>query len=128
MIIVTAGIIEKDGLILIAQRKKGSNLEYKWEFPGGKLEKGETPEECLVRELFEEFGIVTRIKSFFCESKYDYSDISVNILAYNVEYIKGDFVLNSHEQIRWGHRYELYNFNFAEADRPLIKHLMCVPV
>jgi 8-oxo-dGTP diphosphatase len=51
MVVVTAGIIERDGQILIAQRKKGSREEYKWELPGGKLEEGETPEECLVREL-----------------------------------------------------------------------------
>ena len=51
---VAAGLIMCNGLILIAQRKHGKSLEYKWEFPGGKLEKGETLEECLKREMMEE--------------------------------------------------------------------------
>jgi 8-oxo-dGTP diphosphatase len=123
MVVVTAGIIERDGQILIAQRKKGSRLEYKWELPGGKLEEGETPEECLVRELREEFGVETRIKSFFGESKYTYSHISIDMLAYRVEYLGGEFRLNSHEQIRWIHPSELSQFEFAEADKPLIEKL-----
>jgi len=62
MVVVTAAIIEKNGKILIAQRKKGTQLEYKWELPGGKLENDETPEECLERELREEFGVETRAR------------------------------------------------------------------
>jgi 8-oxo-dGTP diphosphatase len=123
MVVVTAGIIERDGQILIAQRKKGSRLEYKWELPGGKLEEGETPEECLVRELHEEFGVETRVKSFFGESKYTYSYISIDMLAYRVEYLGGEFRLNSHEQFRWVHPSELSQFDFAEADKPLIEKL-----
>jgi len=122
MVVVTAGIIERDGQILIAQRKKGSRLEYKWELPGGKLEEGETPEECLVRELREEFGVETRVKSFFGESKYTYT-ISIEMQAYKVEYLGGEFRLNSHEQIRWIHSSELSQFDFAEADKPLIEKL-----
>ena len=54
---VTAAILEKDGRIIIAQRKSSDHLSGKWEFPGGKIEAGESPEECLARELNEEFGI-----------------------------------------------------------------------
>ncbi|WP_127015516.1 NUDIX domain-containing protein [Anoxybacter fermentans] len=57
MIRVTAAIIEKDGKFLIARRKEG-HLSGMWEFPGGKIEEGESPEECLKREIFEELGII----------------------------------------------------------------------
>ena len=124
MVVVTAGIIERDGKILIAQRKKGSRLEYKWELPGGKLEEGETPEECLVRELHEEFGVETRVKSFFGESKYTYSHISIEMQAYKVEYLGGEFKLNSHEQIKWVSPSEMQLYDFAEADKPIVKKII----
>ena len=65
---VGTSLIEKDGKILIAKRKKGSHLELKWEFPGGKVEQGETPKECLERELREEFGINTKTGKFIISS------------------------------------------------------------
>ena len=69
-LLVAAAVIEKDGKILIAQRKKGWRFAGKWEFPGGKIEPNETPEECLRRELREELGIETEIGDFFCVSTY----------------------------------------------------------
>jgi 8-oxo-dGTP diphosphatase len=123
MVLVTAGIIEREGKILIAQRMKGSLLEYKWEFPGGKLEDNETPEECLVRELKEELGIKTRIKSFFAESKYTYQQLSIEMLVYWVEYQSGEFSLKAHEQIIWVEPSKLGQFDFAEADKPIIEKL-----
>ena len=70
---VAAGIIQReDGKILLARRKPGSHLAGYWEFPGGKIEEGESPEECLERELLEELGIVTKTGAFVAESVYDY--------------------------------------------------------
>lgn len=123
MVFVTAAIIERDSKILIAQRKKGDRLEYKWEFPGGKIEKGESPEACLKRELSEEFGIESAVCKFFCSSKYVYPHVSVDLLAYNVTYESGDFKLNSHEAINWISIDELSNYDFAEADKPIVMKL-----
>jgi 8-oxo-dGTP diphosphatase len=121
---VTAAVIERDGRILIARRRRGSHLEGKWEFPGGKVEEGETPEQCLRRELREEFGVEAEVGEFICASPYDYGHISIELLAYRVTRVEGDFYLNSHAEIRWVGREELPAYDFADADRPIVAHLL----
>lgn len=91
---VTAAIIEKDGKFLIAKRKKGKHLENKWEFPGGKVELGESHEECLARELEEEFGVITGIAEFVAEGLFDYGDVKIRLLGYRAKYISGYFFIN----------------------------------
>ncbi len=120
---VTAAIIEKDGKFLIAKRAKGKHMEYKWEFPGGKIEDGESPEECLQRELQEEFGIATVIKNFVAESVFDYGDKTIRLLGYKAEYISGDFKLTVHEEVQWVSVDKFKEFDFAEADIPLIEKI-----
>ena len=124
MILVAAGIIIKDEKILIAQRKQGSYLEYKWELPGGKLEENESPEECLKRELEEELNIEVEVKGLFTESEYSYPDLDVDILVFNMNYINGSFKLTSHSQVKWVKPSELGYYDFAEADRPIVTKLM----
>jgi len=84
---VTAAIIVKDHKAFAARRKQGTHLAGYWEFPGGKLEQGEAPEQCLARELQEEFKITTRIGDFVAESIYDYGSKIVRLLAYQVEHV-----------------------------------------
>lgn len=122
---VTAAIIEKKGKFLIAKRRKGKHLENKWEFPGGKIESDETPEECLYRELKEEFGITTEIINFVAESIFDYGDRKIKLLGYRTKYISGEFLLNAHDEIKWISLDEFSKFDFAEADLPLIEKLQC---
>ncbi len=69
MTTVTCAIIEKEGKILLARRAVGQKLAGKWEFPGGKVEDGESPEECLKRELEEEFGIQVEVGAFITSKK-----------------------------------------------------------
>lgn len=121
---VTAAVIEKEGKILIARRRRGSHLEGKWEFPGGKMEPGETPEECLRRELREEFGVEAEVGEFICSSPYDYGHIFIELLAYRVKRVEGGFSLNSHAEIRWVDKKELSAFDLAEADRPIVDALL----
>jgi 8-oxo-dGTP diphosphatase len=123
MIIVTAAIIQKADKILIARRKKGDPLEYQWELPGGKIEPGETPEECLKRELYEEFGIETEIKNFFCSSKYDYPHVSIELLAFFAHHLSGELKPTDHDRVQWARISELESFTFANADIPIIKKL-----
>ena len=124
MIRVTAAIIQKDNKILIAQRRKDKNLGLKWEFPGGKIDKNETPEECLSRELKEEFGIKTKVGKFITNSIYKYPNIEIDLMAYYVEYLDGEFKLIDHERIEWVSKDNLKEFDFAEADIPIIEKLL----
>jgi 8-oxo-dGTP diphosphatase len=123
MIVVTAGIIEKHGKILIARRKQGDALEHKWEFPGGKIEPGEMPEQCLVRELMEEFGVQTQVNDLVCSSTFAYAHTSIQLLAYHVVHPSGQFLLHDHEEIRWVALDELGSYDFAEADIPIAQKL-----
>jgi 8-oxo-dGTP diphosphatase len=120
---VAAAVIEKDGKILIARRKQKDPLGGKWEFPGGKLESGETPEECLKRELREELGIETRVGEYFCSSRFVYRHIAIELLAYRASYVSGEITLHEHERIEWILPEELKDYDFSEADKPVVRKL-----
>jgi mutator protein MutT len=123
MITVTAAIIEKNGLILAARRKPGVHLAGYWEFPGGKLEDGETSEECLARELWEEFGIQCAVGDFFGESIYDYGTKVIRLLGYRVLHLHGTFKCRDHDRISWLPAGELLSLIWAPADIPLVVQL-----
>ena len=121
---VAAAVIEKEGKVLIAKRGKGDRLGGKWEFPGGKIEAGETPQECLKRELAEELGIEAEIGDFICLSSYSYSHIEVELLAYRASHLSGDIRLYVHDQFRWVSLADLPAYDFPEANRPVIGKLL----
>lgn len=118
---VTAAVIVKDGKVLAARRGPGKHLEGYWEFPGGKLEENETPEECLERELTEEFSISSRVGDYIGESVYDYGEKVVRLLAYEVEHTAGNFELVDHDELRWLEIKQLADMKWAPADIPLVE-------
>ena len=120
---VTAAVIEKDGKVLIAQRRKGRTLGGRWEFPGGKVEPGETAEACLKRELKEEFEIESEIGKFIAASRFRYCLVPMELLAYRVKHLSGEFKINEHEEIRWVLPSELASYDFMPADKPIVKLL-----
>jgi 8-oxo-dGTP diphosphatase len=120
---VTAAVIERDGKIFIARRRFGRALGGKWEFPGGKIEPGETPEACLKRELKEEFDIESEIGDFLISGKFTYCFVPIELLAYKVRHLSGDFKVNDHEEVRWVHPSELKLYDFLPADRPVVNML-----
>lgn len=124
MIKVTAAIFVQNDKILIAQRKAGDKLEYKWEFPGGKINPGETPEECLARELKEEFLVESSIGDFFGESIYHYNHGAIQLLAYWVSFNEGELKPTVHEKVLWVSPCDLDKYEFCPADIPLVKKLM----
>lgn len=107
--------------MLAARRKAGKHLAGLWEFPGGKIEVDETPEQCLSRELLEEFGITCRIGPYLGESIYDYGDKIVRLVAYEARHLAGDFQLNDHDALKWLAPTELHSVDWAPADVPLLR-------
>jgi 8-oxo-dGTP diphosphatase len=95
-----------------------------WEFPGGKLENGETEQECLRRELEEELGIKVKVGEFFMENNHDYGTKSILLKAYFCDLFSGNITLNDHDMIAWVTKKELQNYEFAPADVPFIKALL----
>ena len=99
MLLVTAALIVTDGKILAARRASNRHLAGFWEFPGGKIETGESPEQCLARELSEEFEVESSIGEFFMESVYHYEEKSIKLLAYRVTLNSTIDTMNDHDQI-----------------------------
>ena len=124
MIEVTAAELENEGKLLIARRPPGDKLEGKWEFPGGKIEDGETPELCLARELFEEFEIEVEVGPFLISSEYHYEHCSVRLMAYDTRLKAGLINPKFHDAIEWAELNRLKEFDFAPADIPIVSHLL----
>ena len=116
---VTAALLLRDGKILIALRKAGKHKGRKWEFPGGKIQPGETPEQCLERELAEELDIRTRVGAQAGRARYTSGTLDLEILLYRVEYLSGSFALLDHEAIAWVRPADLTSYDLADSDRAL---------
>ncbi|SHH24036.1 8-oxo-dGTP diphosphatase MutT [Clostridium grantii] len=120
---VTAAIIIKNNLILIAQRGKNEKLAGKWEFPGGKIEANETPQQCLKREIKEELDLEIQVGKFFDESIYTYPNGKIKLLAYFAEIVNGDIKLSVHDEVKWVSINEIETFDSAPADILLVQKL-----
>ena len=119
---VCCAIISKEKKVLIAKR---ADVKYKglWEFPGGKVNEGESDKECLERELVEELEIKTNTGSLFCEVEYDYPDFKIHLLAYQSKIVKGEPKNLEHLELNWVSILELNNYEFLKADLPIVKKL-----
>lgn len=111
-----AVIVDNDNKIVIAKRPKNSDMELLWEFPGGKLEKGETPEKALIRELKEELNIDAECDEMMHQETYQYPDKRVTLYFIKVTDYKGEIEALEHEEIRWITMSEIDNYNFPPAD------------
>lgn len=119
---IAAGIICYGGKVLIAQRKRGKDLEFFWELPGGKLEAGETLEQCLARELIEELNLKVKVGKLFMSSVYDYEFGTFQINAFLAECASPEInKLCEHEQYKWVTPAEMLNYKFSPADVPIVK-------
>jgi len=124
MIRVAAAIIEDgQGKILIARRKKGKSQEGLWEFPGGKIELEETPEECLERELREEMNIEIEPYAYFGENDHWYGETHIRLITYRAGLVSGEIKLVDHDEYSWVNPSQLGEFAFAPADIRFVKML-----
>lgn len=120
MIAVVAGLIVRGGRLLIARRPSGKHMAGKWEFPGGKIERGETPEQALERELHEELGVETHTGRVYHVICHSYPEKDVLLVFYRSTLTGGEPAAIEEAEIRWIGEEELRSFDWAEADGPLI--------
>ena len=121
---VSGGIFYQSGKILAAQRASGRDLAEYWEFPGGKIEAGESGREALYRELKEELQVEAEIGEFFARSTYRYSFGTVILDTYFCAWRSGDWKLHVHKELRWLAISELLTLQWAPADVPIIEKLL----
>jgi len=117
---VACSIIERDGLVLAARRGASKSLPLKWEFPGGKIDPGESAEECVKRELLEEMGVLIDVKAALPLCTHHYSHFSVTLHPVICVIVSGEIALYEHTAIRWLPPEELYDLDWAEADFAVI--------
>jgi 8-oxo-dGTP diphosphatase len=122
---VAAGVIFKKGSLLITQRKPTQHLGGLWEFPGGKREKGESFEECLHRELFEELRIRVSIDRLIQEITHQYLSKKVVLRFYLCRWTEGEPLALGCQHWRWIRQDELFNWSFPPADDPIVNLLAC---
>jgi 8-oxo-dGTP diphosphatase len=121
---VAVGIIFRNGSILAGQRKRTSRYPLKWEFPGGKLEPGETPVQALVRELDEELGIHASPGPEFFRQEWDYGDRSWRVYYFIVHDFTGEPENRTFEQIRWVTPLEMLTMDILDGNREAVESLV----
>jgi len=120
---VVAAVIEKDGKVLVARRKPGLVAGGLWEFPGGKLEDGETAEKCLERELEEELGVNARVGDLLCSVPFSGALAAFELLVFRAELLSDSFRLTDHDEIRWQAPGDMDETLFSKPDRPVVRML-----
>lgn len=118
---IAAAIIAKDGKILAAQRSYG--MKDKWEFPGGKIEEGETPQEALGREILEELDTKVAVGEMIDTIEYDYPTFHLSMDCFWCAIVEGDLVLKEHEAAKWLHADELGSVDWLPADITLVDQI-----
>ena len=124
MILVSAAIIISNDKILIAKRGKTKRLPNLWEFPGGKVEKNESPEVCVVREIQEELNVNIKVNCHYKTVQYIYDFGDIKLISFLTEYESGTIELTEHADYKWVDIDELYHFEFAPADIPIVNKLL----
>ena len=116
---VVGGVIYRNNRVLMTRRGPNQPLPLKWEFPGGKIDDGETPEVALERELFEELGIRCTIGKFIGEGVYHYGTHGIRLLAYEIREFTGEITLSVHDLIEWVEPDKCIDLDLAKADIPI---------
>ena len=126
LLVVAAALIDMDNRVLLAQRPKGKQLEGLWEFPGGKLDAGEGPEEALIRELREELGVTVKPACLapLTFASHAYEDFHLLMPLYLCRRWEGFVQALDGQALRWVRAKNLRDYPMPPADAPLIPHLM----
>ena len=122
-VVVAAGVVSVDGKILVTRRKAGTHLERRWEFPGGKLEPGEAPQECLVREFREELDVEIEAGQILEVIFHRYPERNVLLLIYACKLVDGEPRAIECEKLMWLEKKELERLDWVPADRAFVRRL-----
>ena len=126
ILVAACALIDADGRVLIAERSAGKSMAGLWEFPGGKVEAGERPEETLVRELQEELGITVKESCLapLTFASHSYPDFHLLMPLYVCRRWEGTVQANEGQRLKWVRPNRLRDYPMPPADEPLISHLM----
>jgi 8-oxo-dGTP diphosphatase len=126
VLVAACALIDADGRVLIAQRPQGKQLAGLWEFPGGKVEPGETPEECLIRELREEIGIETKVACLapLTFASHSYDDFHLLMPLYVCRRFEGIAMPLEGQKLKWVRPRQMRDYPMPPADAPLIPALI----
>lgn len=120
---VVAAVLVRDGKYLATQRGYGAYKDY-WEFPGGKVEAGESREEALMREIREELDTEIRVDAWLATVEYDYPDFHLTMHCYRCSVVSGPLTLKEHESAAWLETSELDSVNWLPADVEVVKKIL----
>jgi 8-oxo-dGTP diphosphatase len=121
---VSAAVIIETGTVVLARRSPTEKFVRFWEFPGGKIEANETPQQCLERELMEELGVSSTAGDVFCESFFEYDHGKFKIIAIYTDLHSKEFTLSSHDKADWVQITELLNYKLLPADIPIAEKII----
>lgn len=121
---VVCGIIYKGDKIFLCRRNPDKQLGGYWEFPGGKIESNEKPEQALKRELNEEISMSVKTLSYFTTVIHEYEKLTIELIAYKCEFIEGEFELTDHDKYEWLDLKQMIDKKLAPADVPILQRLM----
>jgi 8-oxo-dGTP diphosphatase len=126
VLVVAAALVDDDGRVLIAQRPQGKQLAGLWEFPGGKVEDGETPEAALIRELHEELGITVKQACLapFVFASHTYETFHLLMPLYLIRRWEGQPTAIEHQAIKWVKPKDMRSYPMPPADDPLVAYLV----
>lgn len=124
MVEVVAALVWRGDRFMICQRPAHKARGLLWEFVGGKVESGETKEQALVRECWEELDILLKVKDIFMELTHEYPDITVHLSLFNAEILEGEPKKLEHNDIKWIRPEEIPQYEFCPADKAILERLL----
>ena len=125
MVEVVAGLVWRGDKFMICQRPKHKARGLLWEFVGGKVERGESREDALIRECKEELDVIVKPLDVFCTVDHVYPDITIRLILFNAEIVSGTHKLLEHADLKWITAGDIDNYQFCPADKEILERIKC---